>query len=73
MNEFKNFYGKGPEWGHKDRRLIFNAACKYLGINPTQVDNIYGVGFHSIMQSNSIQLTGGMLEKVRKDQAIINN
>jgi hypothetical protein len=72
MTEFRNYYGADPGWGTDARRALFNAACKYLGINPTQAENIFGVGFHSILQSSSVQLSGEILNKVKKDPAILN-
>ncbi|MBF7092482.1 hypothetical protein IUY40_13160 [Flavobacterium sp. ALJ2] len=72
MTEFRNYYGTDPGWGTDARRALFKAACKYLGINPTQAENIFGVGFHSILQSSSVQLSGEILNKVKKDPAILN-
>lgn len=49
---------------------FFYATCRYLGQNPTHIENIYGAGFHSVLQSNSVQLTGEGLEKVKNDTGI---
>ena len=69
--DFKTFRGSPPSWGHRSRRALFEAACKYLGISPTNVENIYGVGFHSVLHSSSLQLLGEILDKVKRDPAII--
>lgn len=69
----KNFQDyKGSGWGHETRRDVFYAACRYLGQNPTRIENIYGAGFHSVLQSSSVQLTGEVLEKVKNDPEIQN-
>ncbi len=63
---------KGSGWGHKIRREVFFAACKYLGQNPTKIESIYGAAFFSVLQSDTAQLTGDGLEKVKNDPAMIN-
>ena len=70
MKRFEDYKGSG--WGHKIRREVFHAACKYLGQNPTSIENIYGAGFHSVLQSQTVQLTGQGLDKVKNDSAVIN-
>lgn len=72
MTEFRSYYGTDPGWGTDARRVLFKAACKYLGINTTQAENLFGVGFHSILQSSSVQLSGEILNKVKQDPAILN-
>lgn len=69
--DFRSYRGTDPGWGHKPRRVIFWAACKYLGINPNRAESIFGVGFHSIFQSNAVQLSGNILEDVKQDPAIL--
>jgi hypothetical protein len=69
--DFKSYQGSDPGWGTAARRALFRAACKYLGINPTQTDNIIGVGVHSILQSNYVELTGNILENVKQDPALL--
>lgn len=69
--DFKTLKGNPPSWGHRSRRAVFEAACKYLGISPTNVENIYGVGFHSVLHSSSLQLSGEILDKVKRDPAIV--
>ncbi|PCH69220.1 MAG: hypothetical protein COC06_07905 [Bacteroidales bacterium] len=68
MKNFQDYKGSG--WGHETRRDVFYAACRYLGQNPTRIENIYGAGFHSVLQSSSVQLTGEGLEKVKNDPEI---
>ena len=71
--DFRNYKGTDPGWGHKPRRALFWAACKYLGINPNYAESIFGVGFHSILQSNAVHLSGNILEDVKRDPAILQN
>ncbi|MGB0880042.1 MAG: hypothetical protein ACPGTO_05705 [Polaribacter sp.] len=60
-----------PGWGHKYRRALFIAGCKYLGMDKTKVENLLEIGIHSLLQSSSIQLDGNILEKVKMDPAIL--
>ena len=71
VNDFRSYYGTDPGWGTGARRAVFRAACRYLGINPTQAEGIVGVGFHSILQSDSVELTGNILEEVKRDPALL--
>jgi hypothetical protein len=68
MKNFQDYKGYG--WGHDTRREIFYAACRYLGQNPTHIENIYGAGFHSVLQSSTVQLVGEGLMKVKNDPEI---
>lgn len=68
MINFQDYNGSG--WGHKTRREIFYAACKYLGQSPTKIESIYGAGLNSLLQSNSVILSGKGLEKVKNDPAV---
>ncbi|PKQ60787.1 hypothetical protein BZG02_18125 [Labilibaculum filiforme] len=68
MKKFEDYKGSG--WGHETRREMFFAACKYLGQNPTHIENIYGAGFHSVLQTSTVQLTGEGLNKVKNDPEI---
>ncbi len=69
MKRFEDYKGSG--WGHNIRREVFYAACKYLGQNPAKIENIYGAAFFSVLQSDTAQLTGEGLEKVKNDPAMI--
>ena len=60
-----------PGWGHKYRRALFRAACKYLGMDKYEVDNILEIGVHSLLQSSSIRLEGSILGKVKNAPAIL--
>ena len=68
---FKEYFGEDPGWGTEARRALFRAACKYLDIDPYRVENIFMVGVHSMLQSNSIYLTGSSLDKVKSDAAFL--
>ena len=70
-NSFKSYLGADPGWGTEARRAMFRAACKYLGMDSSRVDNILMVGVHSMLQSNSISLTGSSLYKVKNDSAFL--
>ncbi len=69
MKRFEDYKGSG--WGHTIRREVFYAACKYLGQNPTKIENIYGAAFFSVLQSDTAQLTGEGLVRVKNDTAMI--
>jgi RHS repeat-associated protein len=56
----------GSGWGHQTRSLIANI----FGVNGKS-DNLFSVGLNSILQSESVELTGAMLDKVKNDPAII--
>jgi len=62
---------KGSGWGHKIRRDVFHAACKYLGQNPMKIENIYGAAMFSVLHGSRAELTGVGLEKVKRDPEII--
>ncbi len=73
MKNFKNYINEDPGWGTETRRAMYRAACKYLDIDLTQADNIFVVGLNSILQSNSVELTGNILDEVKKDSAFLLN
>ena len=69
--DFKTFMSSPPSWGHRSRRAVFEAACKYLDLSPTNVKNMNDIVLHSVLHSNSVQLSGSILEKVKRDPAIV--
>lgn len=69
---FNSYAGTDPGWGTAARRAIFRAACKYLDMDPDRVENIIMVGVHSMLQSNAICLSGNSLDKVKNDDALLN-
>ncbi len=68
---FASYAGSDPGWGTAPRRAIFRAACKYLKMDPAKVENIFMVGVHSMLQSDAIYLSGNLLDKVKKDEALL--
>ena len=68
---FNSYAGTDPGWGTAARRAMFRAACKYLGMNPDMAGNIFMVGVHSMLQSDTVCLTGNSLDKVRNDDALL--
>ena len=68
---FESYAGMDPGWGTALRRAIFRAACKYLGMDPDQVENIFMVGVHSMLQSDAIYLSGNLLDKIKNDEALL--
>ncbi|ATL49380.1 hypothetical protein COR50_20580 [Chitinophaga caeni] len=57
---------KGSGWGHQARSMV----ASMFGVNGKS-DNIFSVGLNSILQSGSTELTGGLLDKVKQDPAIV--
>ncbi len=68
---FASYAATDPGWGTALRRAMFRAACKYLGMNPDQVENIFMVGVHSMLQSDAIYLSGNLLDNVKNDDALL--
>lgn len=70
-NLYQNYNSIIQRWGNNPRKELFEISCKHLGMCSTQVENIWAVGFHSVLRSSSIQLTGNILEEVKNDPAIL--
>lgn len=56
----------GSGWGHDARSMI----ALVFGVNGS-ASGLFGVGFNSILQNKSVQLTGDMLDKVKQDPRVI--
>ena len=56
----------GSGWGHGPRRSLANAS----GINGT-ASNLIELGLHSLLQASQVQLTGGLLNKIKSDPGMI--
>jgi hypothetical protein len=56
----------GSGWGHDSRSLIAST----LGING-KAGNLFDLGLNSVFQNRSVQLTGGLLERVKQDPDIV--
>ncbi len=74
IKDFRSYVKSGmnpPGWGYEARRAVFRAACKYLGIDSVKAENIFYVGFHSVLNSSSLQLSGQLLDKAKNDPKIL--
>ena len=55
----------GSGWGHTERSL----AANVFGVNG-QASSLFDLGWNSVFQNNSVQLTGDLLEQVKQDPAV---
>jgi RHS repeat-associated protein len=56
---------QGSGWGHGPRRWLVNQSG--LG---NQANNLIELGMHSQLQSSQVNLTGGLLDKIKTDPAM---
>jgi len=56
----------GSGWGHGPRQ--WSANQMELGTNAS---NLFGLGLHSLLQSSQVNLSGQLLNKIRRDPAMI--
>jgi RHS repeat-associated protein len=56
----------GSGWGHGPRRFI----SSQIGLGNT-ANNLFQLGIHSQLQSSNVSLVGGLLDKIRKDPAMV--
>jgi RHS repeat-associated protein len=59
-----NYSGSG--WGHGPRRWI----AGQMGLGNT-ANSLFEMGLHSQLQSNKVQLVGGLLDKLKADPAMV--
>jgi RHS repeat-associated protein len=71
-NEFSNWFTgrsmnyQGSGWGHGPRRW----AADKLGLG-NNANNLMELGMHSQLQSSQVNLTGGLLDKIKADPAMV--
>ncbi len=72
VSEFSNWFTgrnvnyQGSGWGHGPRRTLANA----FGLG-NKANNLIELGMHSQLQSSQVNLTGGLLDKIKSDPAMV--